>query len=142
MLIRETLLSAIRSLLANRLRTALTALAPLALIPLLSACITLKPEHEALEKEVWELRKKVEARDQELSTTLKEAAEQMARVEEQLKKAEELLHLNQASLGVRVGRAHLGEVGMVVDISEDRQRHRGRTGSDQGRRGDRCGVRA
>jgi TolA-binding protein len=79
----------------------LIALAPLALIPL-SACITLKPEHEALEKEVWELRKKVEARDQELSATLKEAAEQMARVEEQLKKAEELLHLNQASLGVRV----------------------------------------
>lgn len=80
-------------------RTARLAL----LLPLsLSACITLKPEHDALEKEVWDLRKKVEARDQELAATLKAAAEQMALVEEQLEKAEELLHTNQASLGVRV----------------------------------------
>lgn len=78
-----------------------TARLALLLLPL-SACITLKPEHEALEKEVWDLRKKVEARDQELAATLVAAAEQMARVEEQLKKAEELLHTNQASLGVRV----------------------------------------
>jgi TolA-binding protein len=81
-------------------RTARLALFAL-LLPL-SACITLKPEHEALEKEVWELRKKVESRDQELASTLKAAAEQMAKVEEQLEKAEELLHTNQASLGVRV----------------------------------------
>lgn len=77
-------------------------LALITLAPMLFACITLKPEHEALEKEVWDLRKKVEARDQELSALLKSASEQMAKVEEQLQRAEELLHLNQASLGVRV----------------------------------------
>jgi TolA-binding protein len=83
------------------IRTARLALLPLLALPL-SACFVFKPEHDALEKEVWDLRKKVEARDQELETTLKDAAEQMAKVEVQLKKAEELLHTNQASLGVRV----------------------------------------
>ncbi len=82
-------------------RTARLALLSLLSLPL-SACLTLKPEHDALEKEVWDLRKKVEARDQQLATTLEDAASQMARVEAQLQKAEELLHTNQASLGVRV----------------------------------------
>jgi TolA-binding protein len=82
-------------------RTARLALFSLLTLPLF-ACITLKPEHDALEKEVWDLRKKVEARDQELAATLVAAAEQMAKVEDQLKQAEALLHTNQAGLGVRV----------------------------------------
>jgi TolA-binding protein len=98
-------------------RTARLALFSLLTLPL-SACITLKPEHDALEKEVWDLRKKVEARDQELATTLEAAAEQMALVEEQLKKAEELLHTNQANLGVRVEGLEY-ELSMVRGQAED-----------------------
>lgn len=98
-------------------RTARLALFSLLTLPLF-ACITLKPEHDALEKEVWDLRKKVEARDQELAATLVAAAEQMAKVEEQLKKAEELLHTNQAGLGVRVENLEY-DLSMVRGQAED-----------------------
>lgn len=98
-------------------RTARLALFSLLTLPLF-ACITLKPEHDALEKEVWDLRKKVEARDQELASTLVAAAEQMAKVEEQLKKAEELLHTNQAGLGVRVENLEY-DLSMVRGQAED-----------------------
>ena len=43
---------------------------PVIAISPLSACITLKPEHEALEKEVWELRKKVEQVEQKQAAVL------------------------------------------------------------------------
>ncbi len=83
------------------LRTARLASLLLLALPL-SACLVLQPQHDALEKEVWDLRKKVEARDQEMAATLVAAADQMAKVEAQLQQAEELLHTNQANLGVRV----------------------------------------
>lgn len=68
----------------------------------LSACITMKSDHDALASEVMALRKKVAERDTELQETLSQAEQQMAVVEEQLAKAEQLLRSNQASLGVRV----------------------------------------
>ncbi|WP_181197729.1 tetratricopeptide repeat protein [Enhygromyxa salina] len=68
----------------------------------LSACITMKSEHDELASEVMTLRKKVAERDTELVETLTQAQEQMALVEEQLAAAEKILRSNQASIGVRV----------------------------------------
>ena len=75
---------------------------PVLLSVTLSACITMKSEHDELASEVMALRKKVAERDTELEETLAKAQEQMAEVEEQLAKAEKLLRSNQASIGVRV----------------------------------------
>jgi len=79
----------------------------------LSACITMKSEHDELASEVMALRKKVAERDTELQETLAKAQEQMARVEEQLDGAEQLLRSNQASLGVRVDN-------LEIDLAEVR----------------------
>lgn len=68
----------------------------------LSACITMKSEHDELAAEVMTLRKKVADRDTQLEQTLVKAQEQMALVEEQLAAAEKILRTNQASMGVRV----------------------------------------
>ena len=57
-----------------RLRSAI----PLLLILPLSACITMKSEHDALAAEVMTLRKKVAERDTQLEETLTKAQEQMA----------------------------------------------------------------
>jgi TolA-binding protein len=77
-------------------------LVPLLLTVPLSACITMKADHDELEREVMTLRKKVAERDSQLQETLVRAQEQMARVEEQLDAAEKILRHNQASIGVRV----------------------------------------
>jgi TolA-binding protein len=75
---------------------------PLLLIAPLSACITMKSEHDELAAEVMTLRKKVSERDAQLEQTLIKAQEQMAVVEVQLAAAEKILRNNQASIGVRV----------------------------------------
>ena len=75
---------------------------PLLLTLPLSACITMKSEHDELAAEVMTLRKKVADRDTQLEQTLVKAQEQMAVVEEQLAAAEKILRTNQASIGVRV----------------------------------------
>jgi TolA-binding protein len=77
-------------------------LVPLLLTVPLSACITMKADHDELAREVMTLRKKVAERDSQLQETLVRAQEQMARVEEQLDAAEKILRHNQASIGVRV----------------------------------------
>lgn len=68
----------------------------------LSACITMKSDHDALAAEVMTLRKKVAERDTELADTLTAAQAQMEIVGEQLAAAEKILRNNQASIGVRV----------------------------------------
>jgi TolA-binding protein len=68
----------------------------------LSACITMKSEHDELAAEVMTLRKKVAERDTELADTLAAAQAQMVVVGEQLEAAEKILRNNQASIGVRV----------------------------------------
>lgn len=94
------------------MRRVLKPAVPLLLVLPLSACITLKPEHDALAAEVMALRKKVAERDTELQETLTKAQEQMALVEQQLDAAEKILRDNQASIGVRVDNLEidLGEV--------------------------------
>jgi TolA-binding protein len=88
------------------------AVSLLLLLPL-SACITLKPEHDALAAEVMALRKKVAERDTQLEETLAKAQEQMGLVEQQLDAAEKLLRDNQASIGVRVDN-------LEIDLAEVR----------------------
>lgn len=87
--------------------------APLLLALPLSACITMKSEHDALAEEVMALRKKVAERDTELQETLAKAQEQMALVEQQLEAAEKILRDNQASIGVRVDN-------LEIDLAEVR----------------------
>jgi TolA-binding protein len=91
---------------------------PLLLTVPLSACITMKSDHDELAAEVMTLRKKVAQRDTELEATLAKAEEQMARVEEQLDEAEKLLRSNQASLGVRVDNLEV-DLAEVRGIAED-----------------------
>jgi TolA-binding protein len=84
------------------MRRVLVTAVPLLLALPLSACITMKSEHDALAAEVMTLRKKVAERDTELQETLTKAQEQMGLVEQQLAAAEKILRDNQASIGVRV----------------------------------------
>lgn len=95
------------------MRRVLKTAVPLLLALPLSACITMKPEHDALAAEVMALRKKVAERDTELQETLTKAQDQMALVEEQLDAAEKILRDNQASIGVRVDN-------LEIDLSEVR----------------------
>jgi TolA-binding protein len=91
------------------LRSAIT----ISLLLPLSACITMKSEHDELAAEVMTLRKKVAERDTELQETLTKAQEQMAEVETQLAAAESILRENAASIGVRVDN-------LEVDLAEVR----------------------
>ena len=86
----------------------------------LSACITMKADHDELQREVIELKKKVAERDTQLEETLTRAQEQMAVVEEQLEKAEHILRDNQATLGVRVDNLEF-DLSMVRGVAEDSQ---------------------
>lgn len=79
----------------------------------LSACITMKSEHDELAAEVMALRKKVAERDTELEATLSKAQEQMGLVEQQLEAAEKILRDNAASMGVRVDN-------LEIDLAEVR----------------------
>lgn len=79
----------------------------------LSACITMKSEHDELAAEVMALRKKVAERDTELEATLTKAQEQMGLVEQQLEAAEKILRDNAASMGVRVDN-------LEIDLAEVR----------------------
>jgi TolA-binding protein len=95
------------------MRSALKPVVPLLLVLPLSACITLKSEHDELAAEVMNLRKKVAERDTELQDTLTKAQEQMGLVEQQLAAAEKILRDNQASIGVRVDN-------LEIDLAEVR----------------------
>jgi TolA-binding protein len=95
------------------MRRAVQIAVPLLLTLPLSACITMKSEHDALAAEVMALRKKVAERDTELQETLAKAQEQMGLVEQQLEAAEKILRDNQASIGVRVDN-------LEVDLAEVR----------------------
>lgn len=92
-------------------------------VPLLLAlpsagCFVMQPQHEELEREVMELRKKVAERDTQLEETLTKAQAQMAEVEQQLDAAEQLLRSNQASIGVRVDNLEL-DLAEVRGSAED-----------------------
>lgn len=92
-------------------------------VPLLLAlsstgCFVMAPQHEELEREVMELRKKVADRDTQLEETLAKAQEQMAQVEEQLAAAEQILRSNQASIGVRVDNLEF-DLAEVRGVAED-----------------------
>jgi TolA-binding protein len=99
-----------------RLRVLATVLLTLPL----SACLVLKPEHDELQREVMDLRKKVSERDTQLEETLVKAAEQMAVVEEQLAAAEKILRNNQATIGVRVDNLEF-DLAEVRGVAEDSQ---------------------
>jgi TolA-binding protein len=99
---------------ARALRVALSLLLT---VPL-TACITMKSEHDELAAEVMTLRKKVADRDTQLEETLVKAQEQMAVVEEQLDAAEKILRNNQASIGVRVDNLEFDSAD-VRGIAED-----------------------
>jgi TolA-binding protein len=95
------------------------------LVPLLfvlpsTACFVMQPQHDELEREVMELRKKVAERDTQLEETLAKAQEQMSQVEQQLAAAEQLLRSNQASIGVRVSNLEV-DLGEVRGVAEDSQ---------------------
>lgn len=83
-----------------------------------SACLVLQPQHDELEREVMELRKKVAERDTQLEDTLAKAQAQMAEVEQQLDAAEQILRSNQASIGVRVDNLEL-DLAEVRGSAED-----------------------
>ena len=83
-----------------------------------TACFVMQPQHEELEREVMELRKKVAERDTQLEETLAKAQAQMAEVEEQLDAAEGILRSNQASIGVRVDNLEL-DLAEVRGTAED-----------------------
>jgi TolA-binding protein len=83
-----------------------------------SACLVLQPQHDELEREVMELRKKVAERDTQLEETLSKAQAQMAEVEQQLDAAEQILRSNQASIGVRVDNLEL-DLAEVRGSAED-----------------------
>jgi TolA-binding protein len=100
-----------------RARALRVALSLLLTVPL-SACITMKSEHDELAAEVMTLRKKVADRDTQLEETLVKAQEQMAVVEEQLDAAEKILRNNQASIGVRVDNLEFDSAD-VRGIAED-----------------------
>jgi TolA-binding protein len=85
-----------------------------------TACFVMQPQHEELEREVMELRKKVAERDTQLEETLTKAQAQMAEVEQQLDAAEQLLRSNQASIGVRVDNLEL-DLAEVRGTAEDSQ---------------------
>ncbi len=87
----------------------ITGLFGLALLGGGSGCIVLKPQHDELVKEVDELKKKVEQRDQELQAALATAKEQSAELER-------LTRSTNATLGVR-----------VEDIESDIAENRGKT---------------
>jgi TolA-binding protein len=95
------------------MRRVLKSVVPVLLVLPLSACITMKSEHDALAAEVMTLRKKVAERDTELEETLTKAQEQMGLVEQQLAAAEKILRDNQASIGVRVDN-------LEIDLAEVR----------------------
>jgi TolA-binding protein len=86
----------------------------------LSACLVLKPEHDELQREVMELRKKVAERDNQLEETLAKAQEQMTVVEGQLAAAEKILRNNQATIGVRVDNIEF-DLAEVRGVAEDSQ---------------------
>lgn len=91
---------------------------PLLLALSSSACLVLQPQHDELEREVMELRKKVAERDTQLQETLAKAEAQMAEVEQQLDAAEQILRSNQASIGVRVDNLEL-DLAEVRGSAED-----------------------
>lgn len=103
----------------NRAQLLTRGLVVLAMVPL-SACITMKSEHDELAAEVVRLKQRVAERDTQLEDTLKRAQAQMAVVEEQLEKAEKILRDNQASLGVRVDNLEF-DLSEVRGLAEDSQ---------------------
>ncbi|NVB37786.1 tetratricopeptide repeat protein [Pseudenhygromyxa sp. WMMC2535] len=103
-----------------RVQRALTTAIPLVMTLAMAGCITTTAQHEELQREVVDLKKKVSERDTQLQETLVLAQEQMAKVEEQLEKAERLLRDNQATLGVRVDDLELG-LADVRGLAEDSQ---------------------
>jgi TolA-binding protein len=98
----------------------LQILVPLLLASSTTACFVFQPQHEELEREVMELRKKVAERDTQLEETLAKAQEQMSQVEEQLAAAEQLLRSNQATIGVRVDNLEV-DLAEVRGVAEDGQ---------------------
>jgi TolA-binding protein len=101
------------AIIMGAMRRVLKTAVPLLLLLPLSACITMKSEHDELAAEVMALRKKVAERDTQLEETLAKAQEQMGLVEQQLDAAEKILRDNQASIGVRVDN-------LEIDLSEVR----------------------
>ncbi|MFO7565418.1 MAG: tetratricopeptide repeat protein [Enhygromyxa sp.] len=96
----------------------LSIVVPLLLTLPSTACLVLQPQHQELEREVLELRKKVAERDTQLEETLSKAQAQMAEVEQQLEAAEQLLRSNQASIGVRVDNLEF-DLAEVRGVAED-----------------------